>query len=127
MTHNEITEAIIGAAIEIHRCLGPGLLESVYHRVLAYELRQRGLRVDLEVPIPVVWKDVRLEIGFRADMVIEGLVIVELKSIESITPVHKKILLTYLRLADKRVGLLINFSMAVLRDGIHRVVNGFEE
>lgn len=127
MTHNEITGAIIETAIEIHRRLGPGLLESVYHNVMIYELQQRGLRVDWELPIPVVWKDIKLEVGFRADLLVQGQVIVELKSIEAIAPVHKKVLLTYLRLADKRLGLLINFNVELLKDGVHRVVNGLAE
>ena len=95
--------------------------------VLAHELIKRGIRVEKEVPIPVVWDNLRFEAGFRADLVVEGLVIVELKSLEVVAPVHKKKLLTYLRLADKRLGLLLNFGEEVLRDGIHRVVNGLEE
>lgn len=124
---NEITGIIIDVALDIHRRLGPGLLESVYAAVLAYELRKRGLQVDAESPIPVEWEEVYLDVGFRADLIVENLVVVELKSIESVAPVHKKILLTYLRLADKRVGLLINFGMELLKDGIHRVVNNLEE
>jgi GxxExxY protein len=127
MHENEITGLIIDTAIDIHRRLGPGLLESVYAAILAYELRKRGLRVDAEVPIPVEWETVLLDIGFRADLIVEDTVVVELKSIENVAPVHKKILLTYLRLADKRVGLLINFGMELLKDGIHRVVNNFKE
>jgi GxxExxY protein len=94
---------------------------------MAYELRKRGLRVQEEHPIPVVWETVHLEIGFRADLVVEGMVIVELKSIEAISPVHKKQLLTYLRLSDMRVGLLINFGEKLLKTGIHRVVNNLDE
>ena len=107
--------------------LGPGLLESVYHVVLAHELAKRGLRVEKEVPIPIVWDGVRMDVGFRADLIVEGLVLLELKSIETIAPVHKKQLLTYLRLADLRLGLLLNFGAALMKDGIHRVVNGLEE
>jgi GxxExxY protein len=127
MTHNEITKAIIDTAIDVHRKLGPGLLESVYLVVLAHELRKRGLQVEKEVPIPLVWDNIRLEAGFRADLIVEGLVIVELKSIETVLPVHLKTLLTYLRIADKRLGLLLNFGETVLKDGIHRVANGLEE
>ena len=127
LRENELTGAIIDAAMEIHRRLGPGLLESVYAAVLAHELRKRGLHVDVERPIPVEWDDLRLEVGFRADLIVERTVVVELKSIEAVAPVHKKILLTYLRLADKRVGLLINFGTELLKDGIHRVVNYLEE
>ena len=127
MTHNEITGVIIDTAIEVHRRLGPGLLESVYRVVLAHELTKRGLHVEKEVPIPVVWDNLQFEVGFRADLIVEGMVIVELKSIEALAPVHKKQLLTYLRLADKRLGLLLNFGEEVLKDGLHRVVNGLQE
>jgi GxxExxY protein len=127
LRENEITGLIIEVAMDVHRRLGPGLLESVYSAVLAYELRKRGLRVDVEAPIPVEWESVRLDVGFRADLIVERTVVVELKSIEAVAPVHKKILLTYLRLTDKRVGLLINFGMELLKEGIHRVVNNYEE
>lgn len=124
---NDITGSIIQSAIEIHRCLGPGLLESVYRKILAHELRKKGLHVVEEQPIPVVWDDVHLEVGFRADLIVEHAVVVETKSVEAIAPVHKKQLLTYLRLTDKRVGLLINFNVDVLKDGITRVVNSLPE
>jgi len=124
---NEITGVIIDAAIDIHRRLGPGLLESVYTAVLAHELRKRHLHVEVEAPITVNWETVCLEVGFRADLVVERAVIVELKSVEQVAKVHKKQLLTYLRLAEMRVGLLINFGMELLKDGIHRVVNGLPE
>ena len=99
----------------------------MYRKVLAYELRQRGLDVLEEQPIPVVWEDVKLEVGFRADLIVNRMVILELKSIEAVASVHKKQLLTYLRLADMRVGLLINFGEELLKNGIHRVVNGLAE
>src|SRR4051812_37810697 len=102
MAPNEITKKIIDTGIDIHRRLGPGLQESVYLVVLAHELRKRGLQVEKEVPIPLVWDNIRFEVGFRADLIVEGLVIVELKSIETVLPVHLKTLLTYLRIADKR-------------------------
>ena len=127
MHHNEITGAIVDAAIEIHRRLGPGLLESVYRKVLAYELRKRGFDVLEEQPIPVVWDDLQMEVGFRADLIVAGMVIVELKSVEQVIPVHKKQLLTYLRLADMHVGLLINFGEKLLKNGIRRVVNNLPE
>lgn len=126
-THNEITGAIIDTALDIHRRLGPGLLESVYRRILAYELRIRGLDVVEEHPVAVVWGDVHMEVGFRADLFVNSLVLVELKSVETLAPVHKKQLLTYLRLADLRVGLLLNFGEELLKDGIHRIVNNFDE
>ena len=127
MTHNEISGIIIDVAIDIHRRLGPGLLESVYKAVMIHELTKRGLRVEFERPIPVLWDNLQLEVGFRADLIVEVMVIVELKSIETVAPVHKKILLTYLRLADKRLGLLLNFGVELMKDGISRVVNGLRE
>jgi len=127
MKHNEVSATIIDVAIGIHRELGPGLLESVYQKVMAHELRKRGLHVEDEVPIPVEWEGERMEVGFRADLIVEDMVIVELKSVERITPVFKKTLLTYLRVADKRLGLLINFNEALLKNGITRIVNRLEE
>ena len=127
MTENAIAKEIVDAAFRIHTTLGPGLLESVYDTVLAYELAQRGLRVSRQQPIPVVYGTVRIDMGFRADLIVEEKVIVEIKSVESLAPVHKKQLLTYLRLADKRLGLLINFHTALIKDGISRIVNGLED
>lgn len=127
MTHNELSAIIVDVAVDIHPRLGPGLLESVYHVVLRQELNKRGLRVETEVPVAVDWDGVRMDIGFRADLIVEGMVLVELKSVESIAPVHKKQLLTYLRLTNLRLGLLLNFGAELMRDGIHRVVNGLEE
>ena len=127
MNHNEITGAIIDVSIQIHRRLGPGLLESVYRTVLAHELRKRGFHVLTEEPVPVVWDDVRLELGFRADLIVNGAVIVETKSVEKLAPVHKKQLLTYLRITDMRLGLLINFNVELLKDGISRVANSLDE
>ena len=126
MKHNEISGIIVDVALHVHRELGPGLLETVYRKVLAHELRKRGLHVEEEVPIPVEWDGERLEIGFRADLIVENLVIVEIKSVESVTPVFKKILLTYLRLAGKRLGLLINFNEELLKNGITRIANRLE-
>lgn len=126
MEYNEITGIIIQTAIDIHRKLGPGLLESVYLETLFYELKKK-LQVEKEVPIPVIWEEVRLDIGFRADLIVADKVIVELKSVEKVADVHKKQLLTYLKLADKRLGLLINFNEVVLKHGITRVVNNFQE
>ena len=127
MTQNQISQIIVDTAMDIHRRLGPGLLESVYQVVLAHELAKRGLHVEREVPIPVQWDDLRMDVGFRADLIVEGMVLVELKSIESLAAVHKKQLLTYLRLTNLRLGLLLNFGAALMKDGIHRVVNGLEE
>ena len=127
MTENAIAKEIVDAAFRIHTTLGPGLLESVYDSVLAYELGRRGLRTVRQQPIPVTYDNVRIDGGFRADLIVEDKVIVEVKSVEVLAPVHKKQLLTYLRLADKRLGLLINFQVALIKDGITRIVNGLEE
>ena len=123
MHENEISGIIIDCAYKIHKTLGPGLLESVYCAALTYELRKRGLNVVTEQAIPVVYEDVKLEVGFRADLIVENKVVIEVKSIEAIAPVHSKILLTYLRLTEKKLGLLINFNVALIKDGIKRVVD----
>lgn len=127
MTENAIAKEIVDAAFRIHTTLGPGLLESVYDAVLAYELDRRGLRTVRQQPIPVVYETVRIDTGFRADLIVEDKVIVEIKSVEVLAPVHKKQLLTYLRLADKRLGLLINFHVPLIKDGIYRIVHRLEE
>ena len=127
MPINDITSAIIGAAIKVHRTLGPGLLESAYRVCLAYELTKLGLRVEQEKPIPVIYEDVKLECGFRADLLVEGLVIVECKAKEKFHPVDKAQVLSHLRLLKLQVGLLINFHELVLKDGIQRIVNNYQE
>jgi len=127
MTESAIAKEIVDAAFRIHTTLGPGLLESVYDTILAYELGRKGLRTVRQQPIPVVYEEVRIDTGFCADLVVGDKVIVEIKSIAVLAPVHKKQLLTYLRLADKRLGLLINFHVALIKDGITRVVNGLED
>ncbi len=124
MTENEIAKQIVDVAFKIHTTFGPGLLESVYETIMAYELQKRGLRVQRQQAIPVFYEDVRMDLGFRADLIVEGKVVVEIKSVEAIAPVHKKQLLTYLRLTDKRLGLLINFNVELIKNGISRVVNG---
>jgi GxxExxY protein len=123
MNENEIAKEIVDAAYHVHRELGPGLLESVYEVILAHELKKRGLKVERQVPVAIVFDGIKFDEGFRADLIIEDKVIAELKSVEKVMPVHKKQLLTYLRLADKRLGLLINFGTELIRDGISRVVN----
>jgi GxxExxY protein len=123
MHENEIARLIVHASYKIHTTLGPGLLESVYEAVLFYELEKLGLVVARQVPIPVVYSEIKFDEGFRADLIVDGKVIVELKSIEKVAPVHKKQLLTYLKLADKRLGLLINFGEALIKYGITRIVN----
>lgn len=123
MTENEIATIIVDAAYKIHTRLGPGLLESVYEATLTYELAKRGLQLRRQQSMPVVYEAVRMDVGFRADLIVEDKVIVEIKSIDAIAPVHRKQLLTYLRLTDKRLGLLINFNVDLIKDGITRVVN----
>lgn len=127
MTENEIATIIVNSAYKVHVTLGPGLLESVYSVALAHELKKRNLKIASEQSIPVFYDGMQIADGFRADLIVENKVIVELKSVERVIPVHKKQLLTYLRLADKRLGLLINFGAPLIKHGITRVVNGLEE
>ncbi len=127
MTENEIGTIVVEAAIKVHRKLGPGLLESVYQKVLAYELERQGLSVQCEVPILIEYEGVCVGEGFRADLIIEGKVILELKSVEKIFSIHMKQLQTYLRLADMRLGYLLNFGDVLMKDGIRRAVNKLEE
>lgn len=122
---DRITLAIIQAAIEVHRILGPGLLESLYRECLVFELRERGLTVVAEDLVPILYKGKPLNGHYRIDLLVEDAVIVELKSIETVLPVHCAQVLTYLRLTEKRVGLLINFNVSYLRQGVRRIVNGF--
>ena len=121
---NGITERIIGAAIQVHRALGPGLLESAYEACLAFELGARGMSVEQQKPLPVVYQGVKLECGYRIDLLVEGAVIVEIKSVESLAPIHEAQVITYLKLSGCKVGLLMNFNVPVLKDGIRRFVNG---
>ena len=121
LVHEDLTEVVIGAA-EVHRVLGPGLLESAYEECLCYELSRRDVRFERQVPLPVVYKEVRLDCGYRIDILVADTVVLELKCVEKILPIHEAQLLTYLRLANKRVGLLSNFNVPVLRDGIKRRV-----
>lgn len=122
MTTNELTHAIIGAAIDVHKHLGPGLLESAYEECLAHELGLRNLRVERQKAVPVVYKETKLECGYRLDLLVEGQIVVELKSVEHLGPIHEAIMLTYLRLSGHRLGLLINFNVSVLKDGIRRFI-----
>ncbi|MCD6180380.1 MAG: GxxExxY protein [Bacteroidales bacterium] len=123
MNENEISKIIVNTSYNIHVELGPGLLESVYEEILYYELINQGLKVERQKAIPVIWKDNKMGIGFRADLIVENKVIIELKSVEMIAPVHPKQLLTYLRITGLRLGLLINFNEKLIRDGITRIVN----
>ena len=127
MDENEISRIVVDAAMMVHRELGSGLLESVYQAVLARELRERGLKVEREVAVPIDWRGLKFDEGFRADVIVEGKVILELKSVEAVNNAHKKQLLTYLRLTHMRLGLLLNFGAAVMKDGITRIVNALPE
>jgi GxxExxY protein len=127
LPENVIAREIVDAAYKIHSTLGPGLLESVYETVLAHELRRRGLRVQCQVPIAVSYDNLRFDVGFRADLLVNDLVVVELKSVEHQAPVHKKQTLTYVRLAKLRLGLLINFGQSRIKDGITRLANGLHQ
>ena len=124
---NHLTEKIISAAIEIHRHLGPGLLESAYQECMCYELSQAGLRFEREVPLPVNYKGLKLDCCYRLDLVVEDAVVVEIKAAEALLPVHSAQLLTDLKAANKQIGLLINFNVPVLKNGIKRLVNQFSE
>ncbi len=124
MHENEVSAIVLDSCIEVHRALGPGLLESVYEVALAHVLRRRGLRVARQVPIPVRFQEISFEEGFRADLLVEELV--ELKSVERLSPVHRKQVLTYVRLSGLRLGLLINFGAPVVKDGFERIVNGLD-
>ena len=121
---NHLTGIVIECSIKVHRQLGPGLLEGVYHTCLVYELRQRGVYVEANVSFPVTYGDLNIDVGYRADLVVEGEVVVELKSVEHLHPIHQAQLLSYLKLGGQRIGLLINFNVPYLKDGVTRIVNG---
>ena len=123
MTENEISKIVVDIAYKVHTKIGPGLLESVYEEIMFCEIKNYGLKVERQKAIPVIWKEKQLEIGFRADLIVESKVIIELKSVEEIAPVHYKQVLTYLKLTDLKLGLLINFNEYLIKDGIKRIVN----
>lgn len=123
MTENEISYKIIGIALELHKNIGPGLLESAYENALAYDLRDAGLHVVQQAPMPFIYKDIKMDVGYRIDLIIENKVIVEIKSVENLAPVHYAQVLTYLKLSNLKLGLLINFNSKILKEGIHRIVN----
>ena len=127
MTENELSREIIGAAIEVHKILGPGLLESAYEMALTREMTIRGFEIRNQVPMPLVYKDERCEVGYRIDVVVENKVVVEIKSVEALNDVHLAQILTYLKLSNSKLGLLINFNVAMLKNGIRRVVNKLAE
>ena len=124
---NRITDSIIGAAIEVHRALGPGLLESAYEACLVFELVQHGLKVDQQKSLPVVYQEVKLDCGYRLDLLVEGEVIVEIKAVDRLAPIHEAQLLSYLKLSGCKVGLLINFNVKILKHGFRRLVNNFPD
>ncbi|EIM63593.1 GxxExxY protein [Desulfobacter postgatei] len=124
MTENDIAKLIVDASIQIHKELGPGLLETVYEVLLKHELESRGLKVDRQIPIPINYKGIKFQQGFKADLIVEDKVIIELKSVETISKAHKKQVLTYLKLTDKKLGFLLNFGEALMKDGITRLING---
>jgi GxxExxY protein len=127
MTENEVAKIVVDAAYHIHVKMGPGLLESAYELILDHELRKRGLRVERQVAVPIVYDDLVVRDAFRADLIVEDLVILELKSVEQMHPLYAKQLQTYLKLTGKRLGLLINFNTKLIREGITRVANGLPE
>jgi GxxExxY protein len=124
MDENELSKIIVNICYKIHTKLGPGLLESVYEAILYYELTQLGLFVERQKPIPLIWKDIKLDIGFRSDLIVEEKVIIEIKSVEQLSNVHFKQVLTYIRVTNLKLGLLVNFNEALIKNGIKRVVNG---
>ena len=123
MTENEIAEIIVDCSLKVHKALGPGLLESAYEECMFYELRKRNLNVEKQKPLPLIYEEVKLDVGYRLDLFVENKVIIELKSVENLTDVHLAQILTYLKLSDCRLGLLINFNVALIKYGIKRVVN----
>ena len=126
MNDNEITEKIIGCAIKVHKNLGPGLLESAYQECLFYELKQAGLRVEKEKSLPLIYEKVKLECGYRIDLLVENKIIIEIKSVESLNDIHLAQVLTYLKLNDSKIGLLINFNVLQLIKGLKRVINKYK-
>jgi GxxExxY protein len=127
LSENEIGTIVIESAIKVHQALGPGLLESVYEIVLAHELQQRGLQAERQVAVPIVYENIRFVEGFKADIIVNGKVVLELKSVEQVTPAHKKQIQSYLRLTGCKLGYLLNFGEALMKKGITRAVNGLEE
>jgi GxxExxY protein len=127
MKENEIAAVVVNPAYRLHSALGPGIFEIVYEVLLAHELRKHGYAVERQVPVPIVWDEIRFDEGFRADLIIDNCVIIEVKSIAGLDPVHSKQVLTYLRLTDKRLGLLINFGEHLIKHGIKRIANGMPE
>jgi len=120
MDSNQITSEIIGCAINVHKILGPGLLESAYEECLAYELSKSGLQIERQIPVPVIFRDIKLQCGYRIDILVENTVLIELKSVDALAPIHEAQILTYLKFSNKKIGLLINFNVTLLKNGINR-------
>ncbi|MEZ5195927.1 MAG: GxxExxY protein [Bacteroidales bacterium] len=127
MQENQLSEKIIGCAIKVHKALGPGLLESAYKECLFYELKMAGLQVEKEKPLPLIYYEVQMEVSYRIDLLVEGQVIIEVKSVEGLTDVHTAQVLTYLKLNNNKLGLLINFNVSLLKNGIKRLINKYYE
>ncbi len=127
MKANDISRTVIGCAIKVHKALGPGLLESAYQKCMEYELKKQGLQFQAEKSMPLIYEDVQLNTGYRLDLLVENLVVVELKSVEALTDVHRAQVITYLKLSECKLGLLINFNVALLKLGVERIVNDFDE
>jgi len=126
-SENQLTEKIIGCAIEVHKALGPGLLESAYEECFCYELNQQGLSFNRQVPLPVVYKGIKLDCGYRIDVLVDDIIVVELKTVEKLLPIHDAQLLTYLKLYKRPIGQLMNFNVPTLKNGVKRLVNQFQE
>ena len=120
--HSDLTGKIIGCAIEVHKALGPGLLESAYEECLAYELQNAGLRIERQKPLPIVYKGIKLDCGYRIDILVEDLVVVELKTADEFNPIHEAQILTYLKFSEKKIGLLMNFNVTVFKNGLKRYI-----
>ena len=120
MDYNQITSEIIRCAINVHRILGPGLLESAYEECFAFELKNSGLRIERQIPVPVIFKEIKLECGYRIDILVENIVVIEIKSVDQLAPIHEAQLLTYLKFSNKRIGLLINFNVTLPKNGLKR-------
>jgi len=125
MTENEIAKKIIGLALEVHKALGPGLLESAYKECLAFKLQNSGIQIQKEKPMPLIYENVKLDYGYRIDLLVENKVVIEIKSVEGLNDVHFAQILTYMKLGEYKLGLLINFNVSLLKNGIKRVINGY--
>lgn len=124
MTENQIAKSVFEAALKVHKALGPGLLESAYEECLFYELKKQGIKVEKQKALPLIYEDVKMEIGYRVDLMIENKFIIEIKAVEAMNDVHMAQILTYLKLADCKLGMLINFNVSLLKNGVRRVING---